>query len=143
MAGQTCGRQPSRVTSGLQSATSKPIGLSALAKPISRCIHTGVGLLLPPPSHFLLSSCSLNQKCPWRFLPSPGDFSIRPVNLKPTAVRELGKLRSTDGLGCGCDFVVLFWSNGGDVEEVGVARGRRGGGGSAAPAVVVVVVLLH
>ena len=125
---------------GHKSATSTPTGLSALAKPISRWHHSCVFLL----ALFLLSSsCSLKQKSPWRFLPSPGDFSIQPVNLKPTAVRELGKLRSTDGLGCGCDFVVLFWSNGGDVEEVGVARGRRGGGGSAAPAVVVVVVLLH
>ena len=36
------------------------------------------------------------------------------------------------------DLVVIFWSNGGDVEVLGVARRRRGGGGCAAPVVVVV-----
>ena len=34
--------------------------------------------------------------------------------------------------------MVIFWSNGGDVEVLGVAPRRRGGGGCAAPAVVVV-----
>lgn len=34
--------------------------------------------------------------------------------------------------------MVIFWSNGGDVEVVGVARRRRGGGSCAARAVVVV-----
>ena len=76
-----------------------------------------------------------------RFLPSPGDISIQPANLKARGFRELGQLRSTDGLGCGGDLVVLFLSNGGDAAEVGVGRARRGGGGSAAPAVVVVLLL--